>query len=66
MPCTVLRYAGGRELTLGDFGTREGILGGINAIIVGNYLTTPGRPAELDIDMLDELEMPVKVLSKSL
>ncbi len=34
--------------------------------IVGNYLTTLGRPAELDIDMFDELKMPVKVLSKSL
>ncbi len=66
MPCTVLPYAGGRELTLGDLGAREGILGGINAIIVGNYLTTLGRPAELDIDMFDELKMPVKVLSKSL
>ena len=37
MPRTVLRYAGGRELTLGDLGTREGLLGGINAVIVGNY-----------------------------
>ena len=27
MPRTVLRYAGGRELTLGDLGTREGLLG---------------------------------------
>jgi biotin synthase len=34
--------------------------------IVSNYLTTLGRPAELDIDMLDELKMPIKVLSKSL
>src|SRR5918997_2698846 len=45
MPKTVLRYAGGRELTLGDLGTREGLLGGVNAVIVGNYLTTLGRPA---------------------
>ena len=43
MPRTVLRYAGGRELTLGDLGTRDGLLGGINAVIVGNYLTTLGR-----------------------
>lgn len=66
LPRTVLRYAGGRELTLGDFGTREGMLGGINAIIVGNYLTTLGRPAKLDIDMLAELKMPIKALSQSL
>ena len=43
---TVLRYAGGRELTLGDLGTRDGLLGGINAVIVGNYLTTLGRPVD--------------------
>ena len=43
LPRTVLRFAGGRELTLGDLGARQGVLGGINAIIVGNYLTTLGR-----------------------
>ena len=43
LPRTVLRFAGGRELTLGDVGTRQGVLGGINALIVGNYLTTLGR-----------------------
>jgi hypothetical protein len=41
LPRTVLRYAGGRELALWDLGTEAGMLGGINAIIVGNYLTTP-------------------------
>ena len=66
LPRTVLRYAGGRELTLGDLGTREGILGGINAIIVGNYLTTLGRPAGSDIEMLGELKMPIKALSQTL
>src|SRR3974377_1069705 len=29
-PRTVLRFAGGRGLTLGDLGTRQGVLGGIN------------------------------------
>ncbi|MDT7606937.1 MAG: biotin synthase, partial [Pseudonocardiales bacterium] len=52
LPRTVLRFAGGRELTLGDLGARKGLLGGINAVIVGNYLTTLGRPAESDIDLL--------------
>ncbi|XVQ12898.1 biotin synthase BioB [Spirillospora sp. CA-255316] len=66
MPRTILRYAGGRELTLGDLGTRDGMLGGINAIIVGNYLTTLGRPAEQDLDLLTELQMPIKALSKTL
>ena len=44
MPRTMLRFAGGRELTLGDLGAEQGMLGGINAIIVGNYLTNLGRP----------------------
>ena len=66
MPRTVLRYAGGRELTLGDLGTRDGLLGGINAVIVGNYLTTLGRRPEEDLDLLHELKMPVKELQKTL
>jgi biotin synthase len=66
MPRTILRYAGGRELTLGDLGTREGLLGGVNAVIVGNYLTTLGRDADEDLALLTELEMPIKELSKTL
>ncbi len=63
LPRTILRYAGGRELTLGDLGTREGLLGGINAVIVGNYLTTLGRDPKEDLALLDELKMPIKALS---
>jgi biotin synthase len=66
MPRTVLRYAGGRELTLGDLGTRDGLLGGINAVIVGNYLTTLGREPNEDLELLRELKMPVKELQKTL
>lgn len=66
LPKTILRFAGGRELTLGDLGTRQGLLGGINAVIVGNYLTTLGRPARDDLDLLQELSMPIKELSKAL
>ncbi len=66
LPRTVLRYAGGRELTLGDLGTREGLLGGINAVIVGNYLTTLGRDPADDLALLDELQMPVKALNATL
>ena len=65
MPRTVLRYAGGRELTLGDLGTRDGLLGGINAVIVGNYLTTLGRPATADLNLLVDLNMPIKELQKT-
>jgi biotin synthase len=65
LPRTILRYAGGRELTLGDL-AGKGVLGGINAVIVGNYLTTLGRPATEDLDMLAELSMPIKALSQTL
>jgi biotin synthase len=66
LPRTILRYAGGREITLGDLGTRDGLLGGINAVIVGNYLTTLGRPPAADLDLLADLKMPVKALSATL
>ena len=66
LPRTILRYAGGRELTLGDLGTRDGLLGGINAVIVGNYLTTLGRDPAEDLALLEDLKMPIKALSSSL
>src|SRR3954469_7238081 len=65
LPRTVLRYAGGRELTLGEL-TTAGMLGGINAWIVGNYLTTLGPPATADLAMLTDLGMPLKALSQTL
>jgi biotin synthase len=63
LPRTILRFAGGRELTLGDLGTRDGLLGGINAVIVGNYLTTLGRDPGEDLALLTDLRMPIKSLS---
>ncbi|MFY2860499.1 biotin synthase BioB [Mycobacterium sp. THU-M104] len=66
LPRTILRFAGGREITLGDLGAKQGILGGINAVIVGNYLTTLGRPAEADLELLGDLQMPIKALNASL
>jgi len=65
MPRTVLRFAGGREITLGDLAER-GVRGGINAVIVGNYLTTLGRPADDDLAMLADLKMPIKALARDL
>jgi biotin synthase len=66
LPRTMLRFAGGREITLGDLGAKQGILGGINAVIVGNYLTTLGRPAEADLELLGDLQMPIKALNATL
>jgi biotin synthase len=65
MPRTILRFAGGREITLGDL-TERGVRGGANALIVGNYLTTLGRPADADLTMLENLKMPIKALAKNL
>ncbi|MDQ1642114.1 MAG: biotin synthase [Actinomycetota bacterium] len=66
LPRTILRFAGGREVTLGDLGTRDGMRGGVNAVIVGNYLTTLGRSPDEDIALLGELGMPIKALSQTL
>jgi biotin synthase len=65
MPRTILRFAGGREVTLGDLASR-GVRGGVNAVIVGNYLTTLGRAPDEDLAMLADLKMPIKALAKNL
>ncbi len=66
MPKATLRFGGGRELTLGDLGVEQGLKGGANALIVGNYLTTLGRPAERDVDMLEGLRIPIKAVGQVL
>jgi biotin synthase len=63
LPSVILRYAGGREVTLRELQSM-GMTSGINALIVGNYLTTLGRTPEEDLQMLDDLRMPIGVLSK--
>jgi biotin synthase len=63
LPDVILRYAGGREITLGDLQS-VGLTGGINALIVGNYLTTLGRDPVEDLEMLQDLKMPIGSLSK--
>ena len=65
LPDVILRYAGGREVTLRQL-QALGLTSGINALIVGNYLTTLGRSPEDDIQLLADLRMPVGVLSKVL
>jgi len=58
----ILRYAGGREVTLRDLQVM-GMTAGINALIVGNYLTTLGRSPAADLQMLHDLRMPIGALS---
>ena len=62
LPGVILRYAGGREVTLRDLQSM-GMTAGINALIVGNYLTTLGRSPQEDLQMLDDLRMPVAALT---
>jgi biotin synthase len=65
LPNVILRYAGGREITLREL-QALGMTAGINAIIVGNYLTTLGREPGEDLQMLDDLRMPIGALSKAI
>ncbi len=62
LPAVILRYAGGREVTLGQL-QAMGMTSGINALIVGNYLTTLGRAPEADLAMLVDLHMPIAALT---
>ena len=62
LPAVILRYAGGREITLRDL-QALGMTAGINALIVGNYLTTLGRAPQKDLTMLADLRMPIGSLS---
>jgi biotin synthase len=65
LPDVILRYAGGREVTLRELQSL-GMTAGINALIVGNYLTTLGRAPADDLQMLDDLRMPIGALSKAI
>lgn len=58
LPRALVRFAGGREITLQglqDLGMRSGASG----IVLGNYLTTGGRGDEDDFAMLDRLGFEV-------
>ncbi|HVA02849.1 MAG TPA: biotin synthase BioB [Acidimicrobiales bacterium] len=65
LPSVILRYAGGREVTLRDL-QAMGMTAGINALIVGNYLTTLGRSPQEDLRMLEDLRMPLGALTAAL
>ncbi|MCA1995558.1 MAG: biotin synthase BioB [Coleofasciculus sp. S288] len=54
LPKQILRYAGGREAVLGEL-QALGLKAGINAMLIGHYLTTLGQPPEQDHAMLEAL-----------
>ncbi len=58
LPSALIRFAGGREVTLQglqDLGMRSGASG----LVLGNYLTTSGRQDRDDFEMLDRLGFEV-------
>ncbi|MCW6035298.1 biotin synthase BioB [Spirulina subsalsa FACHB-351] len=54
LPQQILRYAGGREAVMGEL-QHLGLKAGINAMLVGHYLTTLGQPPEEDAALLNAL-----------
>lgn len=54
LPQQILRYAGGREAIMGEM-QNLGLRAGINAMLIGHYLTTLGQPPEKDHEMLHSL-----------
>jgi len=56
LPKPNIRFAGGRETNLGNLQVL-GLLAGLNGMLIGNYLTTPGQSIETDFAMLNSLEL---------
>lgn len=54
LPRKLIRYAAGREAALGAL-QPLGFLAGVNAMLVGGYLTTPGREVAEDVAMVTGL-----------
>ncbi len=54
LPDRIIRYAGGRESVMGEL-QALGLRAGINAMLIGHYLTTLGQPPERDREMLESL-----------
>lgn len=58
LPRAMIRFAGGREITLQ--GLQDlGMLSGASGLILGSYLTTGGREDKADFSMLDRLGFEV-------
>jgi biotin synthase len=58
-PTKDITICGGREVTLKDYQSWI-FLAGANGFIVGNYLTTGGRSADLDIQMIHDMGLKVQ------
>lgn len=60
LPKALLRYAGGRTTRFSEEYQKLGIKAGINALLVGNYLTTTGSTPEQDVELVADMGMCVK------
>lgn len=52
LPKSLLRYAGGRMTRFSEEYQKLGIKAGINALLVGNYLTTTGSSPQEDMELI--------------
>ena len=59
LPKGTIKIAGGREANLRDLQSLA-LLAGANGLIVGNYLTTPGRNAGDDLTMIRDAGFQIK------
>lgn len=59
LPKGTIKIAGGREANLRDLQSLA-LLAGANGLIVGNYLTTPGRNAEDDLTMIRDVGFDIQ------
>jgi biotin synthase len=59
IPRGTIKIAGGREANLRDLQSLA-LLAGANGLIVGNYLTTPGRSAEDDLTMIKDVGFDIQ------
>jgi biotin synthase len=59
LPKGTIKVAGGREVHLRDLQS-VALLAGANGLIIGNYLTTPGRNTEDDFRMIKDLGFELK------
>lgn len=56
MPDKEIRVCGGREQVLGDLQSWL-LISGVSGLMVGGYLTTPGRPVAQDLEMIRQAGM---------
>jgi biotin synthase len=59
IPRGTIKIAGGREANLRDLQSLA-LLSGANGLIVGNYLTTPGRSSEDDLAMVKDIGLNIQ------